>query len=64
MLKINVNVGNKISSLELANRMYIDAFLIKRHKFARENPALSDIEVDKLTRHFFLNLHAHDRDKC
>ena len=47
------NPRRKQSSLETANEMWKDAFLVKKTKFASENPGLSDEELTKMTAAYF-----------
>ena len=46
----------KQTSLETANEMWKDAFLIKKTRFATENPGLSDEELTKMTAAYFRKL--------
>lgn len=49
----------KLSSLELADQMWKDAFLVKKTKFALANPLMTEAEILKLTANYFKNLHGH-----
>lgn len=44
------------TSLEVANQMFKDAFIVKRTRFAAENPRLSERELDRLTAEYFAKL--------
>lgn len=44
------------TNLETANAMFKNAFLMKKTRFAKENPSLSENEVDKMTADYFLHL--------
>lgn len=46
----------KQTNLETANVMFKEAFLVKRTRFFKENPQLSDVELDKMTADYFRNL--------
>ena len=46
----------KSTNLEMANTMFKEAFLVKRTRFAKENPHLSEFEIDKMTANYFRNL--------
>lgn len=48
------------TNLETANAMFKDAFLVKRTRFAKENPGLTDTEIDKMTAEYFRNLPDED----
>ena len=55
------NSPQRQSNLEIANAMFKDAFLVKRTRFAKENPKLSASEIDKMTAEYFKNLPDEDR---
>ena len=40
-------------SLETANEMYKDAFLVKKTRFALQHPSLSDEQLNKMTALYF-----------
>lgn len=44
------------SSLETAEAMYLEAFALKKLKFARECPELSEEELQRKTAEYFSNL--------
>ena len=44
------------TSLETANEMWKDAFLMKKTRFAKENPNLSDEALMKMTAAYFRKL--------
>ena len=49
-------IKNKYTSLEMANQMYKDAWLVKRTLFRKNFPDLTDEQIDKKTNEYFLNL--------
>lgn len=46
----------RISSLEMADQMFKDAFLVKKMKFAQENPQLSEADLKAKTAEYFRKL--------
>jgi hypothetical protein len=50
----------KQTNLETANQMFKDAFLVKKSRFAVENPQLSEQEIYKMTADYFRNLPDND----
>jgi hypothetical protein len=46
----------KHTSLEIANQMYKDAWLVKRTLFQKKFPQLSSAELDKKTAEYFAQL--------
>jgi hypothetical protein len=42
--------------METANEMWKNAFLVKRTRFARENPGLSEAELNQMTANYFRKL--------
>lgn len=50
----------KQTNLETANAMFKEAFLVKKTRFAKENPFLSESEINKLTADYFRNLPDED----
>ncbi|KYG64106.1 hypothetical protein AZI86_15000 [Bdellovibrio bacteriovorus] len=46
----------KYTSLEIANQMYKDAWLVKRTQFQKKFPHLSSAELDKKTSEYFAQL--------
>ena len=48
--------SRRMTSLELANEMYKDAFRMKRTRFAVENPQLSEAALDRMTARYFAEL--------
>ena len=46
----------KQTSLETANQMFKDAFLVKKTRFSHLHPELSDQELHKLTAEYFRKL--------
>ncbi len=52
----------KQTNLETANAMFKEAFLVKKARFQKENPQLTDAELDRVTANYFRNL-ADDEGK-
>jgi hypothetical protein len=50
------NTKTKYTSLEIANQMYKDAWLIKRTFFQKKNPNLSAAELNAKTADYFSKL--------
>ncbi len=50
------------TSLETANQMYKDAFLIIKTRMARAHPTLAEAELQKLTASYFINLNSNSAD--
>jgi hypothetical protein len=46
----------KWTSLELADQMFKDAFLVKKTRFSHLHPDLSDEELQKMTAEYFKKL--------
>jgi len=46
----------KQTSLETANEMFKSAFLIKKARFAEQEPSLSETELNQKTANYFKNL--------
>ncbi len=44
------------TNLEMANQMFKDAFLVKKTRFSKLHPELSDEELHKMTIEYFRNL--------
>jgi hypothetical protein len=47
---------SKPTNLEMANQMFKDAFLVKKTRFSKLYPTLSDDELHKITAEYFRNL--------
>lgn len=52
----NVGPKRKWTSLELADQMFKDAFLVKKTRFSHLYPDLSDEELQKMTANYFRKL--------
>jgi hypothetical protein len=56
----NGNTNRKIlvrqSNLETANAMFKNAFLVKKTRFAKENPHLNEAELNKFTADYIRGL--------
>ena len=46
----------RMTSLQVANAMYQEAFLVKRTRFALEFPLRSGPEIDRMTAQYFAGL--------
>lgn len=44
------------SNLEMANQMFKDAFLVKKTRFSKLHPELSEEKVQRMTVDYFRNL--------
>ncbi|MCC7405819.1 MAG: hypothetical protein IT288_15570 [Bdellovibrionales bacterium] len=44
------------TNLEMANQMFKDGFLVKKTRFSKLHPELSDEELHKMTIEYFRNL--------
>lgn len=51
----------KQTSLETANEMFKAAFLVKKTRFAEQNPHLTDEEINKKTAQYFRELAERDK---
>lgn len=48
------------TSLEMADQMFKDAFLVKKTRFSHLHPNLSDEELQKMTIEYFKNLNKEE----
>ena len=51
------------TNLEMANQMFKDAFLVKKTRFSKLHPQLSDEELHKMTVEYFKNLPDDERKR-
>lgn len=56
-------LNQRPTNLEMANQMFKDAFLVKKTRFSKLHPELSDEELHKMTIEYFRNL-PDDDGKC
>ena len=57
MIKIGFKFPKrKQTNLETDNAMFKEAFMVKKTKFAKENPTLSETEINKMTAEYFKSL--------
>ena len=63
MSSSNKEIKERQTSLETANEMYKAAFLMKKERFAKENPQLSEKELLEFTSAYFRNLHKVNHDR-
>ncbi|MGE4133626.1 MAG: hypothetical protein AB7F86_18460 [Bdellovibrionales bacterium] len=50
----------KWNSLELADQMFKDAFLVKKTRFSHLHPELSDEDLQKMTAEYFKRLNEEE----